>query len=214
MTVISLFCKIKQDEDGHKGKEKTPMSMKIGRGIIKGRQIKYTHGKGRLRPTSSKAREALFDILGQRIQGARFLDLYAGTGAVGLEAFSRGASEAVFVEISRKYTAGIKQTLTKCVFPSGNVQVLNKKTLSFIEQAEAAGSAFDIIFMDPPYHTEEIIHALSAIGMSHILRQDGVVVAEHFTKRQLPERFDRLQKVKDYRYGDTMLSLYKASKDA
>ncbi len=185
--------------------------MKISSGAVKGRKIQYAPGKSPLRPTSSKVREAIFNILGQRIQGARFLDLYAGTGIVGFEAFSRGASDVVFVEISRKYTAGIQQTIKKRAFPSEDIQVFNKKSLSFIAWAVENVSAFDIIFLDPPYHTDEILYALSAIGKFHILKQEGIVVAEHFTKRQLPERFYRLQKVKDYRYGDTMLSLYKAS---
>ncbi len=188
--------------------------MKISSGAVKGRKIQYAPGESPLRPTSSKVREAVLNILGQRIQGARFLDLYAGTGAVGFEALSRGASEAVFVEISRKYTAGIQQTIKKCAFPSDNIQVFNKKSLSFIAWAVENVSSFDIIFLDPPYHTDEILDVLSAIGKSHVLRKEGVVIAEHFTKRQLPERFGGLHRIKDYIYGDSVLSFYKASEDA
>ncbi len=188
--------------------------MKISSGAVKGRKIQYAPGKSPLRPTSSKVRESLFNIIRGKIPYARFLDLYAGTGAVGLEAFSRGASEVVFVEISRKYTAGIQQTIKKCAFPSEDVQVFNKKSLSFIAWAVENVSSFDIIFLDPPYHTDEILYALSVIGKSHILRKEGIVIAEHFAKRQLPERFGNLHRIKDYRYGDTVLSFYKASKDA
>lgn len=182
--------------------------MKVSSGILKGRKIKFTPSDKQLRPTSSKVKEAIFDILRQKIDGARFLDLYAGTGAVGFEALSRSASEVSFVEANKKYINNIKLLLEKSGF-MGKANVVTKKTLLFIEWAERNHVDFDIIFLDPPYHTDEIVHALIAIGESHILRQDGIVIAEHFTKRKLPEQFGRLQKSKDYTYGDTVLSLYK-----
>jgi len=184
--------------------------MKISGGILKGRKVKFAPYQKPLRPTTSKVREALFDILGQKIKGARFLDLYAGTGAVGFEALSRGAAETVFVETSKRYTTNIIYLVKKFGF-SERASIITKKVLQFIELVKRSRQTFDIIFLDPPYHTDEIIDALSAIGKSHILRQDGIVIAEHFTKRQLSERFDGLKKVKDYKYGDSGLSLYKAS---
>ena len=182
--------------------------MKVSSGILKGRKIKFALSDKQLRPTSSKVKEAIFDILRQKIDGARFLDLYAGTGAVGFEALSRGASEVSFVEANKNYINNIKLLLEKSGFRE-KANVVIKKTLLFIEWAEGNHVDFDIIFLDPPYHTDEIVHALFAIGESHILKQDGVVLAEHFTKRKLPEQFGRLQKSKDYTYGDTVLSLYK-----
>jgi len=161
-----------------------------------------------LRPTTGKVREALFNILRGKINNARFLDLYAGTGAIGIEALRRGASEVVFVEISRGYTKNINQLLKKFGFTE-RASIIPKKVLSFIKWAEVKQLTFDIIFLDPPYHTEEIIHALSAIGRSNIAKEGGLVIAEHFVKRQLPERFGELQKIRDYNYGDTILSVYK-----
>ncbi len=163
-----------------------------------------------LRPTTSKVREALFNILRDKISGASFLDLYAGTGAIGFDALSRGASEVVFLEENKSYTKKIKQLAEKYGFTE-KINIVTKKVLPFIRGAEANQSLFDIIFLDPPYHTDEIIYALSAIGKSNILKQKGIVIAEHFKKRQLPERFDKLQKIKDYKYGDTVLSFYKIS---
>lgn len=184
--------------------------MRVSSGSLKGRKIKFTPSGRQLRPTTSKVKESVFNILAGEINGARFLDLYAGTGAVGIDALSHGASEVFFVESDRSNSKNIKQILEQTGFKE-KAKVVTTNALSFIEWAEVNNLSFDIIFLDPPYHTDEIMHALSAIGGSHILGQTGLVMAEHFTKRKLPERVDRLQKIKDYIYGDTVLSLYKIS---
>lgn len=161
-----------------------------------------------LRPTTGKVREALFNILRGKVENLCFLDLYAGTGAVGIEALKQGASEVTFVEASRSCSKDISESLKKFRF-TVRARVITKKVLSFIEWAEINRMSFDIIFLDPPYHTEEILQALSAIGKSTILKDRGIVIAEHFTKKQLPDEFNNLHKVKDYDYGDTVLSFYK-----
>jgi 16S rRNA (guanine(966)-N(2))-methyltransferase RsmD len=162
-----------------------------------------------LRPTTGKVREALFDILRGRIENARFLDLYAGTGAVGIKALSEGAAEVVFIEENKGQTRKIRELMEKH-HVSDRAEIRNQKAISFINRADEQDLAFDIIFLDPPYHTDEITNALAAIGRSAIIKQDGIVIAEHFTKITLPDRFDRLLKVKDYNYGDSVLSLFEA----
>ena len=162
-----------------------------------------------LRPTTGKVREALFDILRGRIGDARFLDLYAGTGAVGINALSEGAAEVVFVEENKGHIKKIRELAEKH-HVSDRADVINQKAMSFVNRAELQGVTFDIIFLDPPYHTDEIINALAAVGRSAIIKKDGIVIAEHFTKKTLPDRFDRLRKVKDYNYGDSVLSLFEA----
>lgn len=162
-----------------------------------------------LRPTTGKVREALFDILRGRIEDTRFLDLYAGTGAVGIAALEEGAAEVYFVEESRGNTKNIMDLVQKKRV-SERAAVINKKVMSFIGSGELNALTFDIIFLDPPYHSDEIMQALTALGSSHLIKQEGIVVAEHFAKRVLPDRFDRLHKVKDYKYGDTVLSYYEA----
>jgi 16S rRNA (guanine(966)-N(2))-methyltransferase RsmD len=161
-----------------------------------------------LRPTTGKVREALFNILRGKIENTCFLDLYAGTGAVGIEALKQGASEVTFVEASKSCAKNISEGLNKFRF-TVRARVITKKALSFIEWAEINRMTFDIIFLDPPYHKDEILQALSAIGELNILKDNGIVIAEHFTKKQLPDEFNNLQKVKDYNYGDTVLSFYK-----
>jgi 16S rRNA (guanine(966)-N(2))-methyltransferase RsmD len=160
-----------------------------------------------IRPTSSRVREALFDILRARIRGAVVLDLYAGTGAVGFEALREGASSVYFVEGSRAASAKIEQYIeTKGL--SDRASIVMKKAAAFPDWAEDRGLGFDIIFLDPPYHTDETEQILAALGDSSLLNEGGVVIAEHFEKKNLPEVFGTLQKVKDYRYGDTMLSFF------
>ncbi len=162
-----------------------------------------------LRPTTNKVREALFDILRGKVKGSTFLDLYAGTGAIGIAALSEGAEEVVFVEKSFAYSKKIRELIEKQTL-NGSATIINKKALSFIEWAESNSMTFDIIFLDPPYHTEEISLAMKAIDSSNILNPGGTVIAEHFSKREIPDKFKMLQKIKGYNYGDSILSFYRA----
>jgi 16S rRNA (guanine(966)-N(2))-methyltransferase RsmD len=161
-----------------------------------------------LRPTTSKAREALFNILRGRIEGARFLDLYAGTGAIGIDALREGASEVVFVEVSKVNVKRINGLIEKYDFEDFS-RVVTKKVLPFIEAAELDNQKFDIIFLDPPYHTDEIVNAMSAISNATILNSDGTVIAEHFKKRELADSFHNLKKIKEYNYGDSVFTFFK-----
>lgn len=175
--------------------------------LLRDKKIKPEAAKKSLRPTTGKVREALFDILRQRIDKTCFLDLYAGTGAVGIEALKEGAAEVVFVESSKESIKRVSELVQKAGFAE-ETRIITKKVLPFIQWADGNKLTFDIIFLDPPYHTDEVVSALSAIGKSHILDKKGVVIAEHFKKRELPVRFGKLYKLRDYRYGDSVLSLY------
>jgi len=169
---------------------------------------KSKYKKPTLRPTTSKAREALFDILRGGIENARFLDLYAGTGAVGIEALKEGALEVVFVEGSKRNIIKINELIAKNHFEEKCI-VANKKVLTYIESAELESQKFDIIFLDPPYHTDEIVQAMSSISNSPIIDEEGSVIAEHFKKQQLPDSFNNLKKIKEYNYGDTVFTFFK-----
>ncbi len=172
--------------------------------------MKTSRKQKTLRPTTGKVREALFDILRGKIENTRFLDLYAGTGAIGINALNEGAADVFFVEESKRNTQKIIE-LTKKNRASDKTTVITKKVISFLDWAELQEIIFDIIFLDPPYHTDEIMYALAAIGKSHIIKHSGIVIAEHFTKKPLPDMFDRLHKIKDYNYGDSVLSFYEAA---
>lgn len=188
--------------------------MRIGAGLAKGREIGVrkaftrTGEEEELRPTSAKVRAAVFDIIRDRIQGARFLDLYAGTGGVGLEALSRDAAEVVFVESGDLRTRLIRSLLSEFNFRERAV-VIRAEACAFIRKEIEKGNLYDIIFMDPPYGSEELAKALGFIGESAMLAEDGIVIAEHFSKRLLPDALNGLRIKKRYRYGDTTLSLYR-----
>ena len=182
--------------------------MRISGGRAKGRRI--TVKGGDIRPTAAKVRESLFNIIGPSISGSLFLDLYAGTGAVGLDAMSRGAGRVVFVEANRLRADLIKKLSVELGF-EGSVGVYRIKAFSFLKRAVGEGRRFDYIFIDPPYQSEETMKVLPLIGESNILRREGLVIVEHFSKRVLPEKVGHLQKVKTYLYGDTSLTTYRHS---
>ena len=170
---------------------------------------KTLHKKTGVRPTTGKVRESLFNILRGKVENSRFLDLYAGTGAVGIDALREGAADVVFVEESRTNSKRLTEVIQRMGF-SERARIITKKVISFIGHSEMQGEAFDIIFLDPPYHSDEITLALGALGASSIIVPGGMVIAEHFAKRPLQDCFGRLAKVKDYVYGDSVLTLYEA----
>jgi 16S rRNA (guanine966-N2)-methyltransferase len=189
--------------------------MRISGGQDRGRPLKAPKHGG-LRPTSDKVREALFSILGAKVDGASFLELFAGTGAVGMEALSRGAARAVFVDLSPKATRLIKENL-KSLGYRDRAAVVTKDALQFLRNTAASLGPYDIVFVDPPYHEgmgEKTMVALGeggaggAEGEPDYLSPGAVVVYERFKKSAAPESFGRLVKKKDYVYGDTALSVY------
>lgn len=189
--------------------------MRISGGVLKGRKIgarKIFSGKsesGELRPTSSKVREALFDILRNEIEGASFLDLYAGSGTVGFEAVSRGAGKACFVENDPRRSMVIKEIITKTGI-GDQASIQSEPVTVFLRRAAMAGLQFDIIFADPPYASAEIIEVLSEIDAGSVLREGGSLVVEHSAKKTLDDSgMLTLRLIKNYRYGDTVLTRYR-----
>lgn len=188
--------------------------MRISGGLAKGRRtatrrlLSEVSGEGRLRPTSSKVREALFDIIRDKIEGASFVDLYAGTGTVGIEALSRGAGKAIFVEPNELRIRTIKKNADKFGFRE-RASVVRGRAYEFLEKSSAEKESFDIFFLDPPYHSEEISKVLPLIGEKGLLKEGGIVIVEHFFKKELPEIAGKLKIDRSYRYGDTMLALYR-----
>lgn len=188
--------------------------MRISAGEFKGRKLssakalRFVKKRDELRPTSSKVRESIFNIIGDRIKESQFVDLYAGTGAVGMEAMSRGAKMAFFVEADRKRAELIKDMLKDCgCFERADI--IKSKAADFIKKAERDNSKFDIIFLDPPYHGGELEAALSLLADGALLNGEGILIAEHPSKKKLPDEIGKLLKKKDYKYGDTMLTLFR-----
>lgn len=180
--------------------------MRIIAGGDRGRRLLAPPRRG-VRPTSERVREALFSILRGRIEGARVLDLYAGTGAVGLEALSRGAAHVDFVEVDRQALRILRGNLARCgVTDRATVHALPVQTLC--RRGASLLSPVDIVFADPPYRDSDWQEALGAFAPDAPLRPTGVVVLEHATREPAPQQVGRLEQVRRYRYGDTMLTLY------
>jgi 16S rRNA (guanine(966)-N(2))-methyltransferase RsmD len=189
--------------------------MRISGGIAKGRKVGLRNAfvkKGEedeLRPTSAKVRQAIFNILGDRIIDAVFLDLYAGTGAVGIEALSRGAGKVFFVDDNSLRINIIKELIGKFGFKD-RAEVVKDRASNFIKKSE---SVFDIIFVDPPYASGELDMVLPLIDERGILGDNGVVIAEHSSKKKLLSEIGSLRLIKTYKYGDTSLTLYRKEKE-
>ncbi len=179
-------------------------TMRIIGGASRGRRL---DGPSRgTRPTTGRVKAALFNILSERIFGARFLDLFAGTGAIGIEALSRGAGRVTFVEADADCVRVVKSNLRRSGY--GHLAEVRSMTATrFLKQP--VREPYDIAFIDPPYHGNEAGDVLPLLGRNAIIAINGVVIIEHFHKAPPPVQIDRLILTKSYRYGDTFLSIYK-----
>jgi 16S rRNA (guanine966-N2)-methyltransferase len=182
--------------------------MRVIAGALKGRRLQAPRWPG-LRPTSDKLRETLFDILGASIVEAHVLDGYAGTGAVGIEALSRGARAVTFVERDRRAAALIEQNLQRCGITNGYVIIRAEfagDARARLQRDTDPGGGFDLIVLDPPYD-EAPDAALDAAAA--LTTPDGLVVLEHARRRTPPERAGRLSRRRTVVSGDSALTFYR-----
>jgi 16S rRNA (guanine966-N2)-methyltransferase len=181
--------------------------MRIIAGRFRSRQLKGTPPAG-IRPTSDKLRETLFNVLGPRIQDAVFLDGYAGMGAVGIEALSRGAGFVHFVDQSRKACDIIRENLSVLQVTEG-VRILQLDLLAALSLLERENVVFDIAFLDPPYEREDLYtKALESFGTRRLLKE-GILVIEHSKRFSLPEIAGSLERYRSIIHGDSGLSFYR-----
>ena len=186
--------------------------MRIISGHNRGQRIQTLKGT-QLRPTSDQMRETLFDVLGPSVRGSKFLDAYAGSGAVGLEALSRGAKEAVFVESHRAASDLIRRNLAALKMEDG-FYLMTTKVLTAIERLNEEGEPFDFIFLDPPYsEANEYHHTLRQLGRSRLVAPGSLVIAEHSRHYFLEEKYNRLERARSIRHGDTQLTFYKLGQE-
>ena len=183
--------------------------MRIISGELKGRRLASVKGVN-VRYTSDRVKESLFSILRDAVKGARFLDLYAGSGNVGIEAISRGAERVAFVDFNRACTRTISANLSRCgLSPSPpQIMLLNMRMPRAMEYFRRRGAQFDIIFLDPPYGMNLVGNSLLQISASGILCNDGEVIAEHVATESAPEQAGMLALTRQNPYGTTMLSFY------
>ncbi len=181
--------------------------LRVISGSAKGRRLATLRTLA-LRPTPDRVREALFNILGGQIEAAVFLDLFAGSGANGVEALSRGARSAIFVEAHEPACRLIEKNLRLCGLQEHG-SVWCRDVLDALPALQLRGYTFDVIFLDPPYGSSLLEKALQQLSDGRLLSPQGQVIAEHFFKRALPERCGRLQRVRLARFGDVALSFYR-----
>jgi len=180
--------------------------MRIVAGKNKGNILKSPRDLS-VRPTSEKVREALFDILGTDIEETCFLDLFAGTGAVGIEALSRGARKVIFIEKELKCIKIIKKNLEK----TGNNQnavIYKIDFLSGLKLLVKKNYQLDYIFLDPPYNRGLVNISLLEISKFPILRKNSLVIAQHYKKERAIENLNNLKLFNQRRYGECFLSFY------
>ena len=183
--------------------------MRIIAGKYRGRVLRSPPSTA-VRPTSDRLRETLFDILAPRIEGTRILDLCAGSGAVGIEALSRGALFATFVDRSRKLCGLVEANLDLCRVPEEESEVVMNDALEFIRRRTArGGNGWDICFYDPPYETlyGPVVNALGASGVK-LVNDGGILIAEHYYKNILPDEAGTMRRWRVVKKGDSCLSFY------
>lgn len=180
--------------------------MRVIAGSHRGRRLSGPRGTS-LRPTSDKVREALFSILGMRVTGGRFLDLYAGTGAVGIEALSRGAAAVTFVEANANTVTLLRKNLDRCHLAE-RAQVWVTRTGTFLGRCEWWDSPYNVVFADPPYAARTELDVLAGLGQPGLLSQDAVIVIEQASRAELPERMGKATLTRRCEYGDTALWFY------
>jgi 16S rRNA (guanine(966)-N(2))-methyltransferase RsmD len=177
-------------------------------GAGRGRRLKTTAGES-TRPTAARVRQTLFDILAPRVPGCRFLDAFAGSGGVGLEALSRGASRVVLVDRDPAAVAAARENAAALARAGGEVQVFRQDAATAMHALADEGRRFDLVYLDPPY-ASDLYEPLVALAGERLLAESGLVVAEHFHKRALPERIGALARTRQKRIGDHCLSFYAA----
>ncbi|HEY9900675.1 MAG TPA: 16S rRNA (guanine(966)-N(2))-methyltransferase RsmD [Pantanalinema sp.] len=177
--------------------------MQIIAGALRGRKIKTLTGE-LTRPTTGMVRGAMFNILGPRIHGARVLDLYAGSGAIALEALSRGAGEVVLVEKASEALMVIAENL-KALGMGDRAQVQRAEVMS---KLPALVGPFDVVIADPPYRTEDWTALLTALQRPGLLAPDAAILLEHAKGEQLPEEVGAAVCRRTYRYGLAQLALF------
>jgi 16S rRNA (guanine966-N2)-methyltransferase len=181
--------------------------MRIIAGVVGGRVIRAPRGMA-TRPTSDRVREAVFNILGPPDADSRVLDLYAGAGALGIEALSRGAAEAVFVDRDSQAIRCVEENLAELGLKD-RARISRGEAVKAVDRLDRAGERFAWVFIDPPYASGEYPKVLAALGQAGLLADEGVVIVEH-DKRHTPDpAYGALACSDSRRYGETCVSFYR-----
>ena len=176
--------------------------MRIISGTARGRKLKEPQGMD-TRPTTDKVKESLFNIIQFELEGRRVLDLFAGTGQLGLEALSRGAEHCTFVDQRRESAALVRENVKLCRFED-RTRVAQEEALSFLSLCR---EKYDVVFLDPPYKTDLLKQSLDCITQFDILREHGIIVCESGTDWTVPPLESPYEAGREYRYGQIKLTV-------
>ncbi|HEY5885421.1 MAG TPA: 16S rRNA (guanine(966)-N(2))-methyltransferase RsmD [Pyrinomonadaceae bacterium] len=181
--------------------------MRVIAGKYRGRNLKSPPSL-EVRPTSDHLRETLFNVIAPRIDDVRFLDLCAGSGAVGIEALSRGAAHVTFVDRSRKMCGLVEANLDLCKIPEDETEVVQAEASDFLNR-KVELKPWDVVFFDPPYANDyhKVLNSLGT-NSSKLLTHHGLVIVEHHHKKELPEEISQLHRTRVLKQGDSALSFY------
>lgn len=181
--------------------------MRVISGNLKGRPLKAVPGNG-TRPTTDKVKETLFNIIGPYFTGGIALDLFAGSGALGIEGLSRGMEKVIFIDKDRQAIQTIKNNVQNCNLNS-QVEIYRNDAERALKALMKRDIQFDYIFLDPPYHRQKLETILHTIEKNHLLIQQGMIIVEHDSELSLPATVGELHCDRTGQFGITTLSIYK-----
>ena len=181
------------------------MRLRVIAGELKGRKIYTVPGKI-TRPTADRLRESIFNILSFRIQEAVVLDLFAGTGALGIEALSRGANYSVFIDNYKESLHVIAKNLRLCDLDDKKAQIIKWNIIKDLDCIKSIQPAFDLVLMDPPYNRNIIKGVLIHLHHSDCLKKGSWIVIEHSLSEHIPQAFFEFEMIDQRRYGKSLVS--------
>lgn len=185
-------------------------SLRIVGGALKGRTIPTSPGQS-VRPTSQRAREAIFGILGGRVNRATIGDIFSGTGAIGIEALSRGAARVAFVDCGQDQQARLSQTLSRLTLLPRSLVITSDIHLAIQNPNLLGWRPFDVLFLDPPYQFPEMDQVLTSLEHAQLMTKNGLIIYEHFHKTRPPASVGSWAQVREVRYGDAAFTFYESS---
>lgn len=183
------------------------MELRVVSGKFKGKALKAVPGNS-TRPTTDKVKEAIFNIIGPYFEDGLCLDLYAGSGGLGIEALSRGMEYAIFVDKDSKAVQTIRANIEQCSAEE-QCEVYRNDALRALKALRKREMAFDCIFLDPPYKKQQLVLLLETIDSFRLLKEDGIIVCEHSFDVSLPNEIGRLSRFRNETYGIITISIYK-----
>lgn len=188
--------------------------LRVIAGSARGKKLKAPAGMN-TRPVTDMIKEAIFNVLGQDMEDARFLDLFAGSGSMGIEALSRGAVRVVFIDRDSGSVRIIKENLENCGFQPENYQVYKNDVFKAVDILEKKDEKFDFIYVDPPFTDEEVFdRIMRRLDQARLLTEEGILLIRTRRKKSLTEGLKHLVKYRMNEYGESTLHYYKREEEA